>query len=110
MRFAIASVPLTSQDDAGVIALAIRDPGIVRGLTFVMQRRAIVTVNDPPVQEYPVAFVESSPEGELRDRKFALLPSDRMVNPPNGVALKWLATGISPGGTVAHLFEIEEVS
>lgn len=107
MKIGIAGVPISP----GEFSLQLRRPGRVCAVGFRVDKRLVMTAGEPEFEERPVMFVEADPDGPLRNRKFALVPTDAPFAVKEGYKASWVATGMSSNtGVVMHLFEIVEVS
>lgn len=77
-----------------------------------LERRLVMsTRGEPQFDEVLTLFVETSPNGPKRNRRFLIIPTGHAVGVPDGHALTFLGTAVSSStGRVAHVFEVKAVS
>lgn len=107
---AIAQVAIELAPGREVFELKLRAPGIVRSCAFWLYEPKIVASAMRVGQGIPcpLMFVECSPTGELADRVFAFIASDRAFVPKPGWKAVYVATAIGERGA-KHLLELVEV-
>lgn len=106
----IVTVSVALELGADAFEITLRDPGIVRAVTFWMKQPKVIAsaMRDIQPVPLPMLFIECDPAGEKRRRRFVFSPSDRPIKPPAGERVVYVATAIR-GDIAGHLFEILEV-
>lgn len=107
---AIAAVPLRMAEDQHEIEFSINDPGDVRAVAWCPEKRLVMARGEPQFDEVLTLFVEISPNGPKRKRRFAIIPTGQVLGVPDGRALTFVGTAVSGSGRVAHVFEVRTVS
>jgi hypothetical protein len=108
LKITIGRIPLTF-DASSELSLQIRSPAKVRNVAFVMSERLISRSGRPEFDEQLVIFVETSTDGPLLNRKFAIAPTGQTMQVKEGIHVSYLGTAIGPATmTEAHLFEVLE--
>jgi hypothetical protein len=107
----IQAMPVQLADGQHELAVQIRDPGIVRSVGFALERRLVMAQGQPQFNEVLTMFLETSMEGPLRNRRFAVLATGQSVSCKDGHKLTFIGTAISSNtGRIAHVYEVTEVS
>ncbi len=110
-RVAMGAVPLRLAEDQRELAFQLNDPGVVRSVAWVLEKRLVMTAGAPSFDEVLTAFVEYSPNGPKRNRRFLVLETGPIIGVPDGATLVYIGTAVSGNtGRVAHLYEIKAVS
>src|SRR3990172_4006582 len=105
MKTAIAGIPLDLDPGQHEFDILLRSPGLVFG----QKKNLVLTAGAPQYVEQPVLLVECDPDGPLRSRKFALVATNEVMTPKDGLIAKWCASGIAiASGRMGHLFELVE--
>jgi hypothetical protein len=108
---AIGAVPVRLGEDQHELTMQINEPGIVRSVAWCLEKRLVMTRGDAQFDEVLTLFVEVTPNGPKRNRRFAVYPTAQVVNVPDGYALDHVGTAVSTNtGRVAHVFEVKAVS
>ena len=107
----IAAVPVTLEGDQEIFEIKLRDPGIVRACAFWLKRPAVLAPNMRGVEyvQHPLLLVECRAGGDVRERRFAFVTSDRVLAVHAGFEAHYCATAIGQHGA-GHLFEIVAVA
>ena len=109
--FMVGAVPLRMSEGEHEIAFQINDPGIVRSVAWCLEQRLVVARGQAQFDEVLTLFVETTPNGPRRNRRFVVLPTGKQISSPDGHALTFLGTATSGNtGQVAHVYEIKAVS
>lgn len=108
----IGALPLRMAEGQHEIGFAINDPGIVRSVAWCLEKRLVMsTRGEPQFDEVLTLFVEITPNGPKRNRRFVVIPTGQVLGVPDGRALAYLGTAVSTNtGAVAHVFEVKPVS
>lgn len=101
----IAAVPVA----IARIELSIRDPGIVRHVAFERKPRLVMSKGEPNFEEVPVLFIEGQKDAPIRKHRFEIIEHGKWCEPAGDEVATWVATGISGGGLLVHVFEITEL-
>lgn len=89
---------------------AIAGPGEVRSVAFVPRERLVMARGEPAFDEVLTLFVETDSGQPQRRRRFVIVPTGAVINVPDGRALVFLGTAISPmTRATAHVFELKLV-
>ncbi len=108
---AIGAIPLRLPEGKHEIEFQLNDPGVVRSVAWCLERRLVMVRGDAQFDEVLTMFVEYSPTGPKRNRRFVVLPTGQALGVPDGHALTFLGSAISGNtGAVAHVFELRAVS
>ena len=103
MKLTIAAVPAA----VGIVELKIRDPGVIRHVAFEMRQKLIMENGRPDFEEVPVLFVEAQDNATVRARRYAIIHHGQWIEPDDGEAATWVATGLSARGLLVHVFELK---
>jgi hypothetical protein len=107
----VGALPMRLADDQHEIEFAINDPGIVRAVAWCLEQRLVVARGQAQFDEVLTLFIETTPNGPRRNRRFIVLPTGKQVGAPDGYALSFVGTAVSGNtGKVAHVYEIRQVS
>jgi hypothetical protein len=118
--FTVVPVPLVPPDGKHEVVIDLRDPGVIRSVSFVLKRREVNIdlqgamtslargrLPEPEYGEVLTAFVESTRKGPMRARHFLLLGSLVEINVPDGFEARYIGTATSPHTqAVAHVYEL----
>lgn len=107
---AIAEVPIDLGDSA-IVEVKLRAPGIVRAAGVWLKKPTVLGAASMRAVEMiamPLLFVECDPTGELQQRVFVFLPSNRPFAPREGFRVEHRATVLGQHGAM-HVLEILEV-
>jgi hypothetical protein len=108
---AVTALPINLPEGQSELVVQINEPGIVRSVTWCLEKRLVMTRGNAQFDEVLTMFIEVSPTGPRRTRRFAVLPTDKKMSVPDGYALEYLGTAASGNtGQVAHLYEVKAVS
>jgi hypothetical protein len=109
--FLIGALPLRLPEDQYEIQFQINDPGVVRSVAYCLEQRLVVARGQAQFDEVLTLFVETTPNGTKRNRRFVVVPTGKQLGAPDGYALTFLGTAVSGNtGQVAHVYEIKAVS
>lgn len=109
--FLVGALPLRMPEGQHEIEFQINDPGVVRTVAWCLERRLVVARGQAQFDEVLTLFVETTPNGPRRTRRFVVLPTGKQLAAPDGYALAFLGTAVSGNtGQVAHVYEIKAVS
>jgi hypothetical protein len=104
----IGAVPIRLGDDRSEFTMQLNDPGIVHSVAWTLEKRLVMARGEAQFDEVLTMFVEVSPNGTKRNRRFVVLATGQQVAVPDGAALRFAGSAVSGNtGQVAHLFEIE---
>jgi hypothetical protein len=107
----IQAMPVKLADDQHELAVQIREPGVVRSVGFALERRLVMAQGQPQFNEVLTMFLETSMDGPLRNRRFAVLATGQSVSCKDGHKLTFIGTAISSNtGRIAHIYEVTEVA
>jgi hypothetical protein len=67
-----------------------------------------MTAGKPDFEEVPVLFVEASPEGPIRKRRFIAIQHGEVFDVGDDERAEWQVSGLSAKGLVVHVFEVME--
>lgn len=110
-QIAIGALPIRLAEDQREVTFQLNDPGIVRSVAWVLEKRLVMAAGAPAFDEVLIAFVEFSPNGPKRNRRFLVMETDAIMGVPDGATLVYLGTAVSGNsGRVAHLYEVKAVS
>lgn len=106
----IVAIPVSLEGDNEVFTVKIREPGIVRSCGFWMKRPKVIASSMRGVEPVPMPMlmVECQSTGEMRERTFVFVPSNRLLPERPGVDLIYRASAFR-GDDSGHLFEIVQV-
>lgn len=108
---AIGALPIRLGEDQHEIAFQLNDPGIVRSVAYCLERRLVMTRGDAQFDEVLTLFVEYSPTGPKRNRRFVVLATGAVTNVGEGHVLVFCGSAVSSNtGQVAHVYEVKAVS
>lgn len=111
----IVPIEIKLADEGHEFRCNVREPGIVRHLGFALKPKKVAIVSLTSKQpeagqqfdETAVLFFECDPEGERRERTFAVVPVNRGIEAPPGSRVEWVATNISQRtGVILNIFEL----
>lgn len=105
------ALPVPMKDEHTEFTVQLKEPGVVRSVAWTLQQKLVMTREGAGFDEVLAMFVEFSPDGPLRNRRFVVIPNGQGVNIPDGHRLEHVGTAVS-GNTarVAHVFEIKAAS
>ncbi len=93
--------------------MKIKEPGIIHAFGMGYEKQGIIAAPGPNghsnemAVEFPVMRVEIDPEGEDRERMFAMVMDNQIIESPR---LAYIDSCLSQSqGSVVHLFEVFEV-
>lgn len=110
-QISIGAMPIRVAEGQSEVVFQLNDPGIVRSVAWVLEKRLVMTAGAPSFDEVLTAFVEYSPRAPQRNRRFLVMETNQVVGVPDGATLVFLGTAVSGNtGRVAHLFEVKAVS
>lgn len=110
-QIAIGAMPIRLAEDQREVTFQLADPGIVRSVQWVLEKRLVMAAGAPSFDEVLTAFVEYSPNATKRNRRFLVMETGAVMGVPDGAALVFLGTAVSGNtGRVAHLYEVKAVS
>jgi len=108
---AVGALPLRLPEGTQEIAFSINDPGVVRKAAWALERRLVMTRGEAQFDEVLTLFVEFSPNGPKRNRRFVVVASGEPLSVPDGYTLSYVDTAVSANtGQIAHVYEIRAVS
>ena len=87
--------------------MKIREPGIIHQFGMGYEAPSMLLSSKEPVMiEYPFMLVELDPDGESRERSFAICSNQQIIEAPE---LRYVgSTGSEAQKTLLHLFEVIE--
>ena len=107
----VVAVPVRLEEGQHEIEFQINDPGMVRSVAWCLEKRLVMTRGDAQFSEVLTLFVELSPSGPKRNRRFLVMATAQQMGVPDGRALVFVGTAVSTNtGAVAHVYEIKAVS
>ena len=110
----IAEVPIDLARDQDIVEIKLRAPCIVRSAGFWAKKPAVLgaaSMRAVEIQLMPMLFVECDPDGELVERVFLFLGSNKPFVPREGFAIRYCTTAVLERNAGAmHVFEIVRVS
>lgn len=110
-QVAIGAIPLRLPEGKHEIEFQLNDPGIVRAVAWCPEKRLVMTRGDAQFDEVLTMFVEYSPTGPKRNRRFVVIPTGQAIGVPEGHVLACLGSAISGNtGAAAHVFEVKACS
>ena len=108
----VTQIQIDLEPSQSVFEMKIRGPGIVRAAGFWLKTPSVIgSANLRAVEKIamPILFVECDPAGEMIDRVFLFLPSNRPFAPREGFMAVYRASAIGAAGAM-HVFEIVAAS
>lgn len=108
---AIGAIPIREKADGHEYVFQYPNPGIVRSVAWVLEKRLVMTAGQAGFDEVLTLFVEFSPNAPKRNHRFLVMPTQQEFSVPDGYKLRHAGTAVSSNtGRVAHVFEIEQLS
>ncbi len=110
-QFMVGAIPLRLPDGQHEIAFQLNDPGKVLTVAWCLEKKLVMTRGDASFDEVLTMFVEVSPNGPKRNRRFVVLPTEQELSVKDGNALTFVGSAVSTNtGAIAHVFEVKAVS
>jgi hypothetical protein len=107
----IDALPVPMKEGHSEFTVQLKDPGAVRSVNWVLQKKLVMGRDGAGFDELLTMFVEFSPDGPMRNRRFVVLPTGQGVNIPDGHRLEHVGSAASGNtGRIAHVYEIKPVS
>lgn len=107
----IGALPVRLPEGQRELTVQLNDPGIVRSVAWALEQRLVMTRGDAQFSEVLTLFVEFSPTGPKRNRRFLVLATAEQVGVPDGHVLEFVGSAVSTNsGAVAHVYEVKEIS
>jgi len=104
VKVTVVAIPVV----IGSFEIGIRDPGTIRHVAFERKPKLVMTQGEPNFEEVPVLFVEGRQGAPIRKHKYVVINHGEWCDPDDHEEATWVATGLSGGGLVVHIFEITE--
>ena len=104
-------MPVELADDQIEMSAAINDPGVVRSVAWCPKPKLVLRHGQPEFDEVLTIFVEVSPNGPRRNRRFLIIPTGKTINVPDGTEVLFIGTALSAHSPrVAHVYEVKALS
>jgi len=108
---AIGAIPIKLAEGQHELEFSINDPGIVRAVAWCLEKRLVMVQGQAQFDEVLTMFIEYSPSGPKRRRRFVVLATGQDMGVPEGYALGFVGAAISGNtGRVAHVYEVKAVA
>lgn len=106
----VTAIQVTIDPDKQVFKLPLREPGIIRAAAIWLREPKVLMSRSRvhPIPQ-PLLFVEVDPSKEYRERTFAFVPTDAVLEMKEGYQARYCVTALGQQ-SVGHIFEIVEVS
>lgn len=110
-HLAIGAIPLKLPEGQHEAVYSINDPGIVRSVAWCLEKRLVMARGQAQFDEVLTLFIEYSPTGPKRNRRFVVLATGQDMGVPEGYTLGFVGSAISQNtGQVAHVYEVRAVA
>lgn len=108
---AIGAIPIHLPEGKHEVTFSINDPGVVRSVAWCLEKRLVLTRGEAQFDEVLTMFIEYSPTGPKRNRRFVVMATGQDLGVPEGFMLSFIGSAVSSNtGQVAHVFELKSTS
>src|SRR5690349_14605088 len=109
MTVTIGALPLRGESQEFEFTIA--DPGVVRAVSWTLEKRMIAMRGDAQFDEVLTMFIEFTPNATQRRRRFVVVATGQELGVKEGFVPVFVGSAISGNtGQVAHVYEVKAVS
>lgn len=107
-HISIGAIPLKLPEGQHEVTFSINDPGVVRSVAWCLEKRLVMVRGEAQFDEVLTMFIEYSPTGPKRNRRFLVMATGQDLGVPEGYRLAFVGTAVSQNtGQIAHVYEVK---